>query len=114
MELKEQLRVEIVDMSYDGFQYQCVVSSEGRSKITKITTLKVIHVHSLDEVPATPATCTEDGNKEQNIAPQKHKTPHEACFFSNHRENKILQVPLEAHPQFPVQSVFLILICHTG
>ncbi len=56
-----------VDMDCDGFKYQCIVSNEGGSVTSDIATLTVtekpsVHTHSLTQVPAKAATCTEEGN----------------------------------------------------
>jgi len=56
-----------VDMDCNGFKYQCIVSNDGGSVTSNIATLTVtekpaVHTHSLTQVPAKAATCTEDGN----------------------------------------------------
>ncbi len=56
-----------VDMDCDGFKYQCIVTNEGGSVTSDIATLTVtekpsVHTHSLTQVPAKAATCTEEGN----------------------------------------------------
>ena len=57
-----------VDMSCNGFKYQCIVSNEGgnvtsNSATLTVTEKEVVHTHSLTKVPAKAATCTTDGNK---------------------------------------------------